>query len=105
MTIELRDITRENFDAAIALAVAEDQRDFLNSNVECIAWAYVAEESRPFVIYSGDTPVGVATYGYIPADGRCWISHFMTFGFSDTGKRQGGEVIMRRPGEAGGSER
>lgn len=141
--IQLRDLTAENFDAVIALAVAEDQRDFLNSNVESIAWAYVAPESHPVVIYDGDTPVGLAAYGYIPEDGRCWIMHLMvdhrrqrsgigraaleqllermtevsgrasllvpvnpqnaaaihlyeSFGFEDTGKRQGGELILRR---------
>ena len=141
--IQLRDITAENFDEVIALAVAEDQRDFLNSNVESIAWAYVAPESHPFVIYDGDTPVGLAAFGYIADDGRCWIMHLMvdharqrngigraaleqllermtevcggasplvpvnprntaairlyeSFGFEDTGKRQGGELILRR---------
>ena len=141
--VELRDITAENFDEVVALAVAEDQRDFLNSNAESIAWAYVAPESHPFVIYEGDTPVGLASYGYIPEDGRCWIMHLMvdhrrqrngigraaleqllermaeasgggsllvpvnpqnaaairlyeSFGFEDTGKRQGGELILRR---------
>lgn len=77
MKVELRDVTTENFDAVIALEVAEDQRDFLDTNVEALAWAYVASECRPFVIYDDDTPVGFATYGYLPADGRCWIIHFM----------------------------
>ena len=144
MKIELREVTRENFDAVIGLEVAEDQRDFLDSNVEALAWAHVASECRPFVIYDDNTPVGFATYGYIPDDGRCWIIHFMVdqrwqrrgigraaleqllermstesegaslllavnpeneaavrlyeaFGFSDTGKRQNDEMIMRRP--------
>jgi diamine N-acetyltransferase len=141
--IELREVTRDNFESVIALQVADDQRDFLDTNVESLAWAYVAAECRPFVIYVGDDPVGFATYGYIPTDGRCWIIHFMVdersqrrgvgraaleqllarmdaesggaslavavnpsnavaiglyeaFGFGDTGKRQNGEVIMRR---------
>jgi len=75
--IELRAVDRDNFEVVIALEVADEQRDFLNSNVESVAWAYVASESHPFVVYEGDTPVGLATFGYIPADGRCWISHFM----------------------------
>lgn len=141
--IELREVTADNFDSVIALQVADDQRGFLDTNVEALAWAYVAPECRPFAIYAGDTPVGFATYGYIPADGRCWIIHFMiderwqqrgigraalepllarmaaesdgaslalgvnpdnaaairlyeAFGFRDTGRRQNGELIMRR---------
>lgn len=143
--VELRAITQDNFDAVIALQVAEDQRDFLDSNVESLAWAYVAPECHPLVIYSGDAPVGFATFGYVPADGRCWIIHFMVderwqgrgigrvaleqlldrmsaesggenllvavnpdnvvalrlyeaFGFRDTGRRQNGELILRRAG-------
>jgi len=146
--VELRAITAEDFDALIELQVAEDQRGFLNSNVESIAWAYVAPECRPFAIYEDDTPIGLATYGYIPADGRCWISHLMiderhqgrglgrpaleqllvrmadesgggsllvavnpdngvalrmyeSFGFSDTGRRQDGELILQRPAPGG----
>ncbi len=142
--VELCEITPDNFDDLIALRVADDQRDYLPPVVELIAWAYVATECRPFAIYEGDTPVGFAMYGYIPADGRCWINGFMvderhqrrgigraaleqllarmtaesggadlllavhpantgatllyeSFGFRDTGKRQGGEAIMRRP--------
>ena len=145
MPIKLREITPDNFDAIIALQVADDQRDFVPSVVELLAWAYVAPECRPFAIYADDTPVGFAMYGYIPTDGRCWINGFMiderhqrrgigraaleellarmtaesggtdlllavnpdnapairlyeSFGFRDTGKRQGGEMIMRRAG-------
>lgn len=149
--IQLRDITAENFDEVIALEVAEDQRDFLNSNVESLAWAYVFPECHPYAIYDGDTPVGMAAYGYIPADGRCWIMHLMVahsrqrtgigraaleqlltlmteasggasllvsvnpddvaairlyehFAFEDTGKRQNGEAILRRPGSSAPGE-
>jgi len=150
-SVELREITADEFDAIIALRVAEHQRDYLPPVVELIAWAYVAPECRPFAIYLGDTPVGFAMYGYLPADGRCWINGFMVdehhqrqcigraalaqllarmtaesngadlllavhpdnaaaillyeaFGFHDTGKRQGGENIMRRAGTTGSQQ-
>lgn len=141
--IELRDVTTDNFDLVISLQVATHQRDFLHTNVESLAWAHVAPESHPLAIYAGDTPVGFANFGHIPADGRCWIILFMVdaahqgrgigraalgqllarmeevsdrariavavhpenavairlyeaFGFRDTGKRQNGEMILRR---------
>ena len=141
--VELRDVTTQNFDPLIALQVADDQRDFLNPNVESIAWAYVAQESRPLAVYADHEAVGLVSYAYVPADGRCWINHFMVdagwqrrgigrlaleqllarmddvsggaaiavtahpdnvgairlyeaFGFLDTGKRQNGELILRR---------
>ena len=144
-SVELRELDRDNFDAVIGLQVGSDQRDFLNSNVETIAWAYVAEESSPLVIYAGDAPVGLVAYGYVASTGMSWIIHLMvdessqrrgigraaldlliermyavsggqpvvvavhpdntaalrlyeTAGFSDTGKRQDGEMILRLPG-------
>ena len=141
--IELRAITQDNFDALIALRVADAQRDFVNSNVESIAWGFVAPECRLFAIYAEGSPVGMATYAYVPSDGRCWVVHLMVdersqghgvgraaleqllqrmtdesagaaiavavspdnapairlyeeFGFVDTGRRQNGELILRR---------
>lgn len=146
-SIELRPITQDNFDAVIALGVAHDQHDFVNSNVESIAWGYVAPECRLFAIYAGGSSVGMATYAYVPVDGRCWVVHLMvdgqsqgrgigraalerllermtdeaggaaiavavapgnataihlyeTFGFVDTGTRQNGELVLRRPAVA-----
>ena len=81
-SIELRAITQDNFDAVIALGVADAQGAFVNSNVESIAWGYVAPECRLFAIYAGDSPVGMVTYAHVPADGRCWIVHFMVDGQS-----------------------
>jgi diamine N-acetyltransferase len=103
---ELREVTTDNFESVIALQVADDQRDFLYTNVEALAWAYVAPESRPFVIYAGDTPVGFATYGYLPTDGRCWVSHLMI----DEGHQRRGigraaleQLLARMAAESGGA--
>lgn len=152
--VELRAVTVENFDAVIALDVSDDQRVYLDSNVESLAWAYVAIDCHPLAIVAGGTPVGLAAYGHVPADGRTWIVHFMVdrrwqrrgvgraalglllahvdavsggaaigvavhpdnapavrlyeaFGFSDTGRVQNGEIVMRRdplPSEDGPPE-
>lgn len=148
VSVELRPVTRDSFDAVLALDVGDDQRDFVYSNAETLAWAYVADECTPLAIHEGTTPVGLLSYGYIPADGRCWVIHLMvdaraqrrgigraalelllprmeavsgggaidvavdpanlaaiglyeSFGFHDTGRRQDGELIMRRPGTGG----
>ncbi|HEX7168714.1 MAG TPA: GNAT family N-acetyltransferase [Acidimicrobiales bacterium] len=139
----MREVTVDDFDAVIALRVADEQADFLYTNVESLAWAYVAPECHPLAIYASGVPVGFASYAYVPADGRCWIVHLMVderhqrrgigraalerllermgtvsggasiavtvhpenvaainlyeaFGFTDTGQRQNGEVILRR---------
>ena len=105
-SIDLRPITQDNFDAVIALGVADAQLGFVNSNVESIAWGYVAPECRLFAIYAGGSPVGMATYAYVPADGRCWLVHFMVDGQSQ-GKgigRAALELLLERmTDEAGGA--
>ena len=104
-TIELREVTQDNFDSVIGLQVAADQREFLNPNVEAIAWAYVAPEAVPLVVCSGETPVGFASYGYVPTDGRCWIIHFM---IDERSQRQGigraalEELLARMDAVSGG---
>ncbi len=75
--VTLREITRDNFDAIIALQVTDDQRSFVPPIVESIAWAHVASECHPLTIYASDTPVGFVMYGYIPDDRLCWIIGFI----------------------------
>lgn len=75
--MELRHVTPDDFDAVLGLRVGDDQCDFVYSNAETLAWAYVATEAHPLAIYADDVPVGLCSYGHIPTDGRCWISHLM----------------------------
>ena len=75
--IELRAITADNFDAVIALQVADEQCDFVPPAVESIAWAYVAPECHPLAIYAGDTPVGFVMLSDDPAGGRYYLWRFM----------------------------
>lgn len=104
--VQLRAVTADNFDSIIALQVADDQRDFLDTNVESIAWAYVAPECHPLAIYAGGIPVGLATYGYVPTDGRCWIIHLMV----DAGSQRRGigraaleQLLALMEAESGGA--
>lgn len=67
---ELRPVTKENWEALIALKVRDDQKNFVASNLFSIAQAQFGEEFeghwdlRPFGIYDGDAPVGFLMYGY-----------------------------------------
>lgn len=104
--VELRDVTADDFDAVIALQVADHQRDLLYSNVETIAWAYVAHDCHPLVIYADDKPAGLVSYGWVPADGRCWIVHFMV---DERWQRRGvgraalEQLLARMTAESGGA--
>jgi len=67
---ELRPVTKENWEALIALKVRDDQKNFVASNLYSIAQSHFGEEFEghwdlhPFGIYDGDTPVGFLMYGY-----------------------------------------
>ena len=60
--IRLNDITEDNFFAARALAVAPEQRGFLDSAAGILARGYLYrhERARVWAISSGDTVVGLA---------------------------------------------
>ncbi len=80
-TLQLRDITRENFDAVACLEVHEHQRGFLASNSYSIAQASFDPALRTRAIYSDGEPVGFAMYCMPEADddepGCYYIWRFM----------------------------
>jgi diamine N-acetyltransferase len=67
--IELRPVTKENWEALIKLQVREDQKHFVASNLYSIAQSQFGDEDEghwdlyPFGIYDGDMPVGFLMYG------------------------------------------
>lgn len=59
MPIELREITRDNLNAVLALAVAPEQRGFVASNERSLAQAHFYPEMAWFrAIYADGEPVG-----------------------------------------------
>lgn len=67
--IELRPVTKDNWEALIDLKVREAQKNFVASNLYSIAQAQFGDEYEghwdlyPFGIYDGDAPVGFLMYG------------------------------------------
>jgi diamine N-acetyltransferase len=67
--IELRPVTKENWEALIKLQVREDQKHFVASNLYSIAQSQFGDEDDghwdlyPFGIYDGDMLVGFLMYG------------------------------------------
>ena len=59
-----------NFDDLIDLKVADDQKNFVASNIYSLAEAYAAKASdgyaMPFGIYLDDKPIGFIMFGYYP---------------------------------------
>lgn len=66
--ITLRKITLENRRAIFNLEVAEDQRNFVASNLSSVASCYVLETNGghpfPFAIYADELPVGFVMLAY-----------------------------------------
>ena len=77
MTIILRPLTRENWEEAAGLAVAEDQAAFITPNVWSIAASRFYEALQPMAIYDGATMVGFLMFGRDVNDGKLWLYRFM----------------------------
>lgn len=60
--IRLEEITPNNW--RLGLEVAEDQKNFVSNETKILARAYAYRNfrSNAFIIYNGDTPVGMALY-------------------------------------------
>jgi diamine N-acetyltransferase len=70
MTVQLRPVTRDNFEECCDLEVSEKQRDFVSSNVFSLAESKFYPEFIPLAIYAGDTMVGFLMYGRDDLDGE-----------------------------------
>ena len=63
--IRLKQVTKENLDAVLALKVSDGQTDFVSSTAESLAQAYVyAETAFPFAVCDGQDVVGFIMMGY-----------------------------------------
>ncbi len=77
MSVELREITYDNFDDCISLKVRDDQSSFVASNLYSLAQAKVDEEVTPLGIYDEGTMVGFLMYGADEEDGQYWLLKLM----------------------------
>jgi RimJ/RimL family protein N-acetyltransferase len=101
--IELKPITRENWQEAARLVVAPDQQDFIEPNVWSIAESRFYEELTALAIVDRRTMVGFLMWGYSPDDGRPWLYRFM-IDHRSQGKGFGAaalQVLIRQLRESG----
>jgi diamine N-acetyltransferase len=75
--IELRAITRENFRQCIALSVADEQREFVASNLYSLAEAKADGVSVPLAVYAGEVMVGFTMYRFEAQSGTGHIDRLM----------------------------
>lgn len=63
--IELREITKDNYEACLNLSVREDQKKHVATNTYSLAEAYIFRNTAfPFAIYSDDILIGFIMLGY-----------------------------------------
>lgn len=63
--VELREITKENYEEILSLQVAKEQRRFVPTVTEGLAQAWVYRGTAyPFAVYDDGKPVGFIMLGY-----------------------------------------
>ena len=66
--VELREITRHNYEDVLRLKILVHQQTFVSSTAHSLAQAYVYRDTAfPFAIYADDTVVGFIMFGYYEA--------------------------------------
>ncbi len=68
--VELRKITKENYEECLNLNIAENQKDFVSSTVHSLAQAWIYYDTAfPFAVYADNTMVGFIMLGYYEVGG------------------------------------
>jgi|SRR5579884_1978985 len=75
--VSLREITRDNWEDCIRLAVGEGRERYVASNVYSLAESRFYPDMVPLAIYAGETMVGFVMYGLDPRDNQFWIYRLM----------------------------
>ena len=76
--VELREITKENFDACLSLKVSKKQTNYVAPNIFSLAQAWVNRKTAyPFAIYADDTIVGFIMLGYYDVNSCYNVWRFM----------------------------
>lgn len=83
MKVELRKVTRDNWEEAIGLKVAEDQKEFVPDVAVSLAKVYIKPDGDnvvylPFAIYHQEQMVGFIMHAFVESTTNMyWINGFM----------------------------
>lgn len=76
--VELREITKENYEECLNLSIADSQKNFVSSTVHSLAQAWVYYDTAfPFAIYADNIMIGFIMLGYYEAKGYYTLWKFM----------------------------
>ncbi|HEX8636519.1 MAG TPA: GNAT family N-acetyltransferase [Pyrinomonadaceae bacterium] len=94
MSVSLRDVDESNFWQCINLKVADEQTDFVASNLYSIAESKVRPYLVPQAVYEGEQLIGFAMFGRDSQTGKYWIMRLM-IGAEFQGRGYGKALIGR----------
>lgn len=80
MFTEIRDITALNKEEVLALHIADNQQNFIESTQECLDEAHDDRRFVPVGLYKEDIAVGFAMYGVFPHEDdtqRVWLDRYL----------------------------
>ena len=77
MSISLREITKNNYDACLKLKVTEDQKTFVATNVKSIADSKIYPYLIPSAVYADEELVGFTLHGKDPESKKYYICRLM----------------------------
>jgi len=79
--VSVREVTGENWEAALALSVWPEQREFVPAVARSLAKCHIKPDGKtyePFAVYLADEMVGFYTLSYDPADStKCYLGGFL----------------------------
>lgn len=77
MGIYLKEVNIENWRDVVSLSVAENQKNYIESNAFSLAESKFLKQWKPMAIYHNEELIGFSMYGYFKNEKRVWLDRFM----------------------------
>ncbi|MFJ7683434.1 GNAT family N-acetyltransferase [Peribacillus butanolivorans] len=80
MTITINEVTNENVNDILKLEINTKQKSFIETTEQCLEEAMECKYYKPVGLYSDNSLVGFAMYGFFPEEGengRVWLDRFL----------------------------
>ena len=99
--VELKEITKDNYEECLNLSVADNQKNFVSSNIYSLAQAWVYYNTAfPFAIYADNIMVGFIMLGYYEAQNYYTIwklmidTHYQNKGYGKIALKLGIDYLV-----------
>ena len=99
--VELKEITKDNYEECLNLSVDDNQKNFVSSNIYSLAQAWVYYNTAfPFAIYADNIMVGFIMLGYYEAQNYYTIwklmidTHYQNKGYGKVALKLGIDYLV-----------